>query len=104
MPGKSYAKDDTIGRWQLIKELGSGGQGTVWRAKCLGEKHSPPGAVKICSDPSEKARARFAREVDLLRSQDHPGIVRVRDVGEQGGVPYFVMDLATTSFERVAIA
>jgi serine/threonine-protein kinase len=95
---------DVVGKWRLEKELGAGGQGAVWRARYMEDRHSPAAALKICSGRSEKARARFSRELDLLRAQNHPGVVRVRDSGEHRGIPYFVMELATTTFAQVAAA
>jgi eukaryotic-like serine/threonine-protein kinase len=97
-------KKDVIGKWCLEKPLGTGGQGQVWRVRYVDDVHSAPGALKICSDHSEKARARFTRERDLLLAQKHPGIVRVRDSGDHRGVPYFVMELATTTLGHISIA
>jgi serine/threonine-protein kinase len=37
--------------------------------------------------------ARFAREVALLRALEHPAIVRVLAHGDEGGVPFYVMEL-----------
>ena len=97
-------KDSLIGDWILEKELGSGGQGTVWRVRYSRDKHSPPAALKICSNPSEKARARFKREVALQQEQEHPGIMIVRQTGEHNGAPFYVMELASTSLDRVITA
>ena len=95
-------KGQVIGKWRLDKPLGAGGQGAVWQARYVDDRHSPATALKICSGSAEKARARFEREISLLQEQNHPGIVRVRDTGAHNGVPYFVMELATTTLARVA--
>ena len=97
-------KRDNIGDWQLERLLGSGGQGHVWAVRYLKDKHSAPGALKICLDPTDKARTRFMQEVDLLRSHTHEGIVRVRDVGEHLDFPFFVMERANTTLQDVAAA
>ena len=95
-------KKDVLGNWRLEKQLAEGGQGVVWRARYNADEHSPAAAIKICLSRSEKARARFIREVELLRAQNHPGIVRVRDAGEAKGLPYFVMELANTTLAQIA--
>jgi len=97
-------KQAVIGTWILDRELGGGGQGKVWKVRYARDKHSPPAALKICSDDSAKARARFEREIALLRDQNDPGIVRIRDAGSHDGAPYYVMELAATSLQQVVVA
>ena len=97
-------KNSVVGEWTVERDLGSGGQGAVWKVRYAREKHSPPGALKICTDENPKARARFRREIELLRQQDDPGIVRVRDDGEHAGCPYYVMELASTSLNKIIMA
>jgi len=67
-----------LGGYELLEEVGRGGQGIVYRAR-RGERIV---AVKrILSGPfaSLERRRRFEREVEAVRSLDHPGIVRVLD-------------------------
>jgi tetratricopeptide (TPR) repeat protein len=47
---------------------------------------------------------RLRRELRILRELNHPGIVRVRDVGAQGGLLYLAMDLldGETLYERLS--
>src|SRR6185437_990080 len=42
--------------------------------------------------PSEMEVKRFLREADVLRQLHHPHIVTFREVGEGGGILFFVMD------------
>src|SRR5215467_4574312 len=97
-------KKSIIGDWLLEKELGVGGQGAVWKVRYLHDKHSPPAALKICANADTKARARFAREVAFQKEQTDPGIVRIRDVGDHNGAQFYVMELASTSLDRVVTA
>lgn len=67
---------------------------TVWRAVQLSTSRNV--ALKVlargvCS--SEKARARFEREVELTARLQHPHIARVFDSGVHQGVHYYVMEL-----------
>jgi hypothetical protein len=68
--------------YELVRELGRGGMGTVFLARQLrlggrlvALKTLPPGALL-----SPTARERFVREVRALARIDHAGVVRVHDV------------------------
>ncbi|WP_165965969.1 serine/threonine-protein kinase [Actinomadura sp. 7K534] len=87
------------GRYRLVKELGSGGFGRVWKAhdETLGvdvavkEVRVPPAA-------SDAERAEFLtrarREArNAARLRDHPGIIPVHDVVIVDDVPWIVMRL-----------
>ena len=53
-------------------------------------------AVKVLHDEmaaNPTVVERFLAEGDMCRRLDHPGILRVFDVGHEGGVPYLVMEL-----------
>lgn len=91
-----------IGDWRLDKPIGSGGQGTVWQVRYTKAKHSPPAALKLCRSQDAQARARFAREADLLAKFDHPGIIRIRDRGQWQDIPFVVMERATVSLGCLA--
>jgi len=52
-------------------------------------------ALKVLRAPLARDEAiarRFARESESLRSLLHPHVVRVRDIGVHGTLPYFAMD------------
>ena len=77
---------------RLVRPLGSGGMGTVWRAE-----HAGLGAcaVKFLLASNEIAdRDRLTREARLTAKIDHPHAVRVLDRGETNdGVPFLVLEL-----------
>lgn len=100
----SLQRGTQIGEWTLDKLIGTGGQAEVWRARHSSEKHAPAVALKLCRHGDAKAHARFSQEIELLKLYTHPAIVRLRDCGKQNGAPYFVMDHATTTLERVGAA
>lgn len=93
--------DMEVGGWKLVERVGKGGQGEVWRVSARATRHSPPGALKLCTADNEKARQRFTQEVTLLRQHEHPNLVRLRDQGDHEGQPYCVLELATLSLDRV---
>jgi serine/threonine-protein kinase len=84
--------------YALQGELGRGGMGVVYRARCLADGSSV--AVKTiapCEGTPRKRVELFLREASILRELDHPNVVRFRDQGEHAGVLYLVMDLVSGS-------
>jgi len=82
------------GRYERGPLLGRGGMAAVFRARdrSLGRDVAlklalPPGGV------DEATRARAAREARVLAAIEDPRVVRVLDAGEEGGIPYLVMEL-----------
>jgi tetratricopeptide (TPR) repeat protein len=65
---------DRVECFELELVAGSGGFGTVFRARDL--RDGKPVALKVAKVPDAAARARFLREANLLSSLRHPGIVR----------------------------
>ena len=81
-----------IGRYDIKGELGRGGMATVYRA--YDPSFEREVAIKVLPrelmhDP--QFRDRFRREIKTIASLEHPAIVPVYDVGEEDGMPYFVM-------------
>ncbi len=92
-PAQTLIAGHTLGRYTVIEPLGSGGMGTVYRAR--DEKLERFVAIKILSPglvPGEETRRRFRKEALALAKLSHPHIAAVYDVGEQDGVDYLVME------------
>jgi hypothetical protein len=73
--------------------LGSGGCGTVWRARQAGALERTV-AIKVLRKDVSSTRllARFHAERQILAAMDHPGIVQVHAAGIDGeGRPWFAM-------------
>ena len=95
---------ETIGKRYVIAEpLGSGGMGTVYRARdrlaltdvALKRVHIPPEDIVL---PSKSTNSNFelalAREFRILSTLRHPNIIRVLDYGfDEQRRPYYTMDL-----------
>lgn len=81
-----------IGPYRRIKKVGEGGFGCVYLARRGSE---PPVALKVMrnphfSDPS--AAERFRKETKIHSRLDRDCFVRIGDVGEHEGCPYFTME------------
>src|SRR3954463_1438081 len=86
MPGELV--DD---RFELEQTIGSGGMGTVYRARdpISGETV----AVKVISEQQSHLTERFAREVKVLAELSHPGVVRYISHGmTSSGELFLVME------------
>lgn len=87
------APAETFGNYQLERELGQGGMGTVYLARDSGLNRKV--ALKILrSDLSDEPAfsQKFLQEVEVTASLAHPNIIRVYTLGEQGGRLYLVME------------
>jgi serine/threonine protein kinase len=83
------------GRYQVRRELGSGGMGVVYLCRDLVNDERV--AVKLLVRPGQKTRAEdawwFQEEARALAGLSHPAIVRARDFGTlDDGTPFLVMD------------
>ncbi|NUR85848.1 MAG: serine/threonine protein kinase, partial [Nonomuraea sp.] len=83
------------GRYQLLAPLGAGGAGTVWRAR--DEVLHREVAVKEVRLPQGDGRALAVidtlREARAAAALNHPSIITVHDVIDEGGQPWIIMDL-----------
>lgn len=83
-----------LGRYQIVKAIGSGGMGEVYRAH--DEQLDRDIAIKVLpasrfSDPT--ARSRLLREARSAAGLNHPYICTVHEVGEAEGQAYIAMEL-----------
>src|SRR5262249_29632180 len=77
--------------YQILEELGRGATGVVYQARRLAADQLV--AVKILrARPHRDALARFRREIEALVWLSHPHIVKIYEVGEHQGRPFFAME------------
>ncbi len=79
-------------KYDVERELGAGGMGTVYLARDTTLERSV--AVKILRPELATATAaeRFLREARILANLNHPNVVPVHSAGEEDGLFYYVME------------
>jgi len=85
----------TLGRYQIVSQLGRGAMGTVYRA--IDPAIERTVAIKTLNPdlPDEniaEVKERFLREAKSAGKLNHPNVVTVYDVGETGGIAYIAME------------
>ncbi|MGC1321962.1 MAG: protein kinase [Candidatus Udaeobacter sp.] len=85
---------EELGDYQLMEEIGRGGQGLVYRARQKSLNRIV--ALKVISLGRWATKAhikRFHLEAEAAASLDHPCIVPIHEIGESDGSCYFSMQL-----------
>ncbi len=84
-----------LGPYEVLREIGRGGMGTVYLARRADGLFEQQVAIKVVTPESagREVIERFAQERAILASLEHPHIARLYDGGSTDeGWPYFVME------------
>ena len=84
---------ETIGPYQVLREVGRGGMGVVYLAR--DSRLDRDVAIKalpedLAQDPVRLAR--FEREAKTMASLNHPNVAGIHGVEEQDGAQYLVLE------------
>jgi eukaryotic-like serine/threonine-protein kinase len=89
------AAGQNIGRYRIIRQIGSGGMGAVYLAVRADDEFNKRVAIKLVQAgiDTQQILNRFRHERQILAALDHPNIAKLLDGGTTAqGLPYFVMD------------
>ncbi len=84
-----------IGSYEVIREIGRGGMGTVYEGARIDGTFRKRVAIKVIRATllTESLQERFRRERQILAGLDHPNIAHILDGGTtEAGRPFFVME------------
>ena len=79
-----------LGQYEVVREIGRGGMGTVYLARDL--RLGRLVAIKRLSGVGAADNARFLAEARVTARCNHENIVVIHDVGEHDGQPYMVFE------------
>ena len=94
---RNGATKPTLGRYEILQELGQGAMGIVYLGKDPSINREV--AVKtinyadIAPDELTDVKARFFREAEAAGKLSHPNIVTIYDMGEDHDMAYIAMEL-----------
>ena len=83
-----------LGPYEILAPLGVGGMGEVWKARDA--RLNRLVAIKVLPEhlaTHPDALARFEREAKAVAALNHPNILGLFDIGQQGAMVYAVMEL-----------
>src|SRR5205809_593712 len=84
-----------VGPYEIIRELGRGGMGTVYLAVRADDQYRKQVAIKVVNRgmDTDMILRRFTMERQILANLEHPNIARLLEGGSTSdGLPYFVME------------
>ena len=93
MPQPAAAGGKRFGDYELVKQIGQGGMGTVFKARHV--RLNRLVALKIVrhgGHATNNERYRFLREAEAVARLHHPNIVVLYEAGEEHQQPYLAME------------
>jgi len=83
---------EQLGPLKLVQQLGAGRHCQIWEAVDAGGRRVAVKAVlpAMASDPVQ--RQLLQHELKVAKSLDHPTIIRIDRLSEEGGLPHLVME------------
>jgi WD40 repeat protein len=91
--GPSRQTEPRLDGYEVLGELGRGGMGIVWKARQVAADRVVALKMILAGEQAdEEQRQRFRTEAQAVARLDHANIVKVFEVGEHQGRPYFTLE------------
>ena len=92
--GMALSAGSKLGPYEVVSPLGAGGMGEVYRARDtrLGRDVAIKVLPESLANDAERLR-RFEDEAKAVAALNHPNILSIHDIGEQGSTRYLVGEL-----------
>jgi serine/threonine protein kinase len=94
-PGARLVPEGGTCTVEIVGRHGAGAFGVVLKGRVDSGAEVAVKALKPEHRDNREAEERFVREARAMRQVDHPNVVRIHGVGEEGGTPYAVMDFVS---------
>ncbi|MFZ0761580.1 MAG: serine/threonine-protein kinase, partial [Candidatus Sulfotelmatobacter sp.] len=93
-----------LGPYEILAPLGAGGMGEVYRARDsrLGREVALKVLPESFSGDADRLR-RFEQEARAVAALNHPNILAIHDIGQQGAAPFIVSELLEGTSLRVEL-
>jgi serine/threonine-protein kinase len=89
----SVSKPATIPGYEILTELGRGGMGVVYKARQTNVNRLVALKMILAGEHAGKIQlARFLAEAEAVAQLEHPNLVRLYEVAQHNGLPYFTME------------
>jgi len=100
----TLASGTRLGPYEILAPLGAGGMGEVYRARDsrLGREVALKVLPESFSGDADRLR-RFEQEARAVAALNHPNILAIHDIGEQGAAPFIVSELLEGTSLRVEL-
>jgi serine/threonine protein kinase len=94
----------SIGKYEILEQLGSGSMGTVYRGRdTVVDRTVAIKTLRTGVNVELEAKERFYREARTCARLNHPHIVSVYELGEENGISFIAMELLSGSDFRQLI-
>ncbi len=101
----SAAGQSSLAGYEIIKELGRGAMGVVYKARQLALNRLVALKMVLAGQHAgPRVLARFQIEAEAVARLHHPNIVQIYEIGEQAGCPFFSLEFVAggTLADRIA--
>jgi hypothetical protein len=87
------ADPSSVAGYEIISLLGQGGMGIVYKARQIAlQRVVALKMIRAGAHASEQDLKRFRTEAEAIARLEHPNIVQIHEIGEQGGLPFFSLE------------